>query len=63
MNNLDIDDLMQYLIDKCECTAEEAEAYVIGEDEYLAEAGISGYGREDGKPDLSDDDAANTIVD
>lgn len=63
MNNLEIDDLVQYLIDKCGCTAEEADAYVTGEDEYLSEVGISGYGREDGQPALSDEDAANTIID
>ena len=62
-NFLDTDDLSKFLVESTKCTPEEAAAYVVGEDEYLAEIGISGYGTEDGEPALTDEEAAHTVVD
>ena len=38
---LDLDELAQYLAEKCGCTVEDADMYLYGEEEYLASIGIS----------------------
>lgn len=59
---LDLDELAQYLAEKCGCNVEDADMYLIGEEEYLASVGLSGYGREDRTPFLPDEETANAVV-
>ena len=59
---LDLDELAQYLAEKCVCTVEDEDMYLIGEEEYLASVGLSGYGREDRTPFLPDEETANAVV-
>ena len=59
---LDLDELAQYLAEKCGCTVEDADMYLYGEEEYLASIGISGYSHEDGMPFLTVEEGANIVV-
>ena len=58
----DLDTVAEYLVEKCGCTVEDADMYLIGEDEYLASIGISGYGHEDGMPFLTAEEGASIVV-
>lgn len=58
----DLDKVAQYLAEKCGCTVEDANMYLIGEEEYLASIGLSGYGHEDRTPFPTDEEAANITV-
>lgn len=58
----DLVKVAQYLAEKCGCTIEEADMYLIGEEEYLASIGLSGYGRKDGTPSLTDEEATNIVI-
>ena len=58
----DLDKVAQYLAEKCGCTVEDADMYLIGEEEYLASIGLSGDGHKDETSLLTNEEAANTVV-
>ena len=58
----DLNKVAQYLAEKCGCTVEDADMYLIGEEEYLASIGLSGDGHEDETSLLTNEEAANTVV-
>ena len=59
---LDVEDMGNYMVESVGCSIDQAFLYIEGEDEYLASIGISGYGTEDGMPELSDEEAASLVV-